>query len=569
MTQMAHRGPDHSAVLTFGEQLLLGSTRLSIIDTSPAGNMPMRSMHGDCWIVYNGETYNYRELRDHLEARGFVFRSTSDTEVVVNAYLHWGEAFVEHLNGIFAFVIFDAKRRRLVAARDRFGVKPLYYTAVDGCLIHCSEFMPLRELTADAGITPEVLTAWMHCRFVPGDRTVSRDVFKFRPAEIRVTSLDKHNTRSRIYWTPCVELEPFNQRMFDARLDRALALTARSDVPFALLLSGGLDSSAAVAILNRQGAGPASLYSCAFAGSDTTPEVRWLDAITTPAIDERPFAAEVATHIGRTCEEIQIDVKLDGSTFESMLRALGEPIASPNAIGLYLFGAGLEGRTRLALAGTGADELLGGYEQLYFGMDSSSLLDGPGLRARFADFDRGEMPCEQLLRPELVDRTYLDAFTEDAMAVFPASRYPEERLNQLSVFELAFGLPGWELDQADRLFMAYSIELRPAFLENAFVDYCLTIPSRAKRGKQPLIDAVCPLLPASVVQRQKFPGLSTPLAILEQPWFRELMRGLLEDPSDCWAPKAVRQLVSGGPSQSFDMLYRVVYLDTWLKRVAR
>ena len=243
---------------------------------------------------------------------------------------------------------------------------------------------------------------------------------------------------------------------------------------------------------------------------------------------------------------------MDFETFLAMQRALGEPLASTDAIGHYAFARSLAGRTRMVISGTGSDELLGGYERMYFKTPNpqlATLHDPLEMLRLFSNMDGGRDTPLQFLDREFVDEEYVNGLVIDTLDHFPVNQFPHEPLNQVAFFELAFGLPGWELDQADRLYMDRSIELRPAFLENGFVDYALTIPSELKRGKRVLKQAMHGRLPATIINRPKYPSLGTPRSVYGQPWFKEGLRDVFDHPLDVWDKAQIRRLSQQNPEQ--------------------
>lgn len=565
------RGPDDHGSLLIENRVYLGSNRLSIIDLSEEGRMPLKSLLGNYWITYNGEIYNYLDLRKQLVKEGVVFHSKSDTEVVLNAYVKWGESFVKKLNGIFAFVIFDKKKNKIITARDRFGCKPLYYLRLDDSIVFSSDFSLLRNLahSSSDNINLSALTAYMQCRFVPGELTLLKDIFKLKPAEVRTWELKSLSSKTHQFWEPEFEIQPYDQETFNQKFFDAVKLTKTADVTPDLLLSGGLDSAAVLAAMNKQGERKFHIFTCAFKDSDVPKkQVGFSYKISAPSIDEREYAERVAETFHFHSDSTIIDSNISTKTFLEMQRVLGEPIASTNALGQYLFAISLKGKTKLAITGTGSDELLGGYQTLYFknSKELKNISNHSVFLDAFADFDLGNVPPLRFMNQELVQTDYLEEYANKTMSMFPAKLFPDERLNQLACFEMAFGLPGWELDQADRLFMSQSIELRPAFLENSFVDYALTIPSKFKVDKSPLRNAMRGLLPKKVVDRPKYPSLGTPLSVYKHKWFKSALRSLLENPLDIWDKKAIGSITKQPQTNwDFDTLYRLIYLQLWLK----
>jgi len=568
----ANRGPDDHGSIIINKRIYLGSNRFNIIDLSSEGRMPLKSLNGNYWITYDGEIYNYSEIRSQLLKKGFHFQFTSDTEVILNAYIHWGDKFIEKLNGIFAFLIFDQKQNKIIAGRDRFGGKPLYYCQINDCVIFSSDFVLLRDLMYPNSeeIDQSSLTAYMQCRFVPGKRTILKNIFKLQPAEIKIWRVESLSSVTRRFWKPKFEPEPFKQEVFNDKLDEAIRYIKTADLTPSLLLSGGLDSAATAVILHRQGHQKLQTFTCAFKNSDTAHKPNKPNyKITTPNIDERGYAKSVANMLNFNNRSFSIDSNINLKLFSTMQRALGEPIATTNALGHYLFALALKGRTKFAISGTGMDELLGGYRDLYF-KNKNKLLktisDPMVFLKAFTDLDTGQILPLQYLNPELIQMDYLLEFTTHAMELFPTAKYSNELLNQLAFFEIAFALPGWELDQADRLFMSQSIELRPAFLENNFVDYILTIPSKIKLDKYPLKKAMLDYLPKSIVYRAKYPGLGTPQNVCEHKWFKSAVQYLFNSPSDIWNKKNIALLANQSPTKwNLDILYRLIYLQLWLK----
>jgi len=571
------RGPDDTNSERVTDRVFLGSNRLSIIDFSPHGQMPMKSLEGDYWIVYNGELYNHDELRRQLVAAGLHFRSRSDTEVVLNAYVYWGEKFVDKLNGIFAFVIFDKQQGRLITARDRFGAKPLHYTEMNGHVIFSSDYRILQSVRKPLSndLDPGAVTAYMHCRFVPGDRSVINGVFKLRPGEIKVWDVRDLSWKSRIFWKPRYSPEPFRPEVFFDKLLQAIHHTSVGDVHPGLLLSGGLDSSAVAALMSQLGNEKVQTYGCTYAGQrtqDPADEDIVYSQLTNSCVDEDDFAKTVASAFGYQHHTSVIDPTIDFGTFLAMQSALGEPLASTDAIGHFAFARSLAGKTKMVISGTGSDELLGGYEQMYFKTPNprlATLQDPLEMLRLFSNMDGGRATPVQFLDRDVVDEHYVSGLVTDTLDNFPTRDFPHEVLNQVAFFELAFGLPGWELDQADRLYMDRSIELRPAFLENGFVDYALTVPSELKRDKLVLKQAMRGRLPDTIVNRPKYPSLGTPPSVYGQPWFKEGLRDLFDHPLDIWDKVQIGKLSKQDPRQyNLDIVYRLVYLQTWHRHCA-
>lgn len=570
------RGPDDSGSVFFDNQIYLGSNRLQIIGSPGHGRMPFQSQNAECWIVFNGEIYNHKELRVELQAKGLRFKTDSDIEVIVNSYIAWGLDFVKRLNGIFSFVIYDGDNKKIIAARDRFGAKPLYYFLRDDLLTFSSDFQTVCTIAASDAplrIRNDALSTFMMLRFVPGDATIYDTVFKVNPAECICADLQKVGSlKKHTYWKPSIEPKAFDQDEFNTKLCSAILRTATADVPSGILLSGGLDSSSILAILKNDNQTVFSTYSCSFEGAEPPDDQPYnTNKITTANIAETQLAAEVATQFNVGNERYSLNLNCGIQTFISMQKAFGEPMGSPNALGLFLLADSI--KTNVApktfLSGTGADELLGGYQQLYF-KDSEDLgnVTIDELFRSFCDFDSSSDNILGFLDPNFVDDSYLNKSLQKCMEAINGIADPKERLNQLAVFEFNFALPFWEMDQADKLFMHYSFELRPSFLENDFVDYCFTIKSCDKINKQPLRQSMQGILPSRIVERAKMPSLSTPKSIIHSEWFRLLLNDVKEDPCSFWNKEKLSQFFNRpDEEQSFDLLYRIIYLQSWFKNI--
>lgn len=565
-----NRWPDHSDYLFINDNIFLWSNRLTIIGDK-TGNMPLKSLMWDFWICFNGEIYNYIELRDFLKNKWIKFYSNTDTEVVLNSYIYWGEKFVSKLNGIFAFVILDKKQNKIISARDRFGSKPLYYYSSSDFIWFCSDFISLKTLIPiqELSIDKEGLSANLVCRFIPGNKTIFKNISKLEPAEILTFNISDLKINKEFYWKAYINLKDFSQKEFDKKLTKALIMTSIADVEPSILLSGWLDSSAIVSKLSKYKEWKISTYSCSFSESISYNEIVDWSKITNGSPDESEKALKVSKEFKTNHQHIVISSKINMELFWDMQKALWEPIMVTNALGLYLFGKELKGRTRFALSWTWSDELLWWYEELYFNNISSSrkILTNKELLSSFSDFDNGDKNPLDFLRKDLQDTSYLKNFTEKKMKCFLNNNMSWEYLNQLSLFEISFALPNWELDMADRLFMDFSIELRPSFLENDFLDYCLTIPSQNKIQKSPLRISMKDSLPFDILNQRKIPSLSTPIDFLKSTCFHSLIKDLKETPLNIWDKwKLNKYLKEPYDKLSFDVLYRLIYLQSWLKK---
>lgn len=564
------RGPDESDIKIFDKKIILGSNRLRIIGEAVIGRMPLKSSNGDYWICFNGEIYNYIELREELFQAGFEFNTKTDTEVLLNSYIHFGDKFIKKLNGIFAFTIWDKEKNKIIAGRDRFGCKPLYYIDNGNFIALSSDFNVLLQLDSKEKdeIDHQALTSLLKCRFVPGERTIFKNIKKLLPGQTIYWDLETLNSKKRVFWRPNVKTKDFNQDEFNQKLSKAISLTARADTKASILLSGGLDSSAIASHLGRKKTNQFRTFSCYFKGATKELPENKQSNLSTGNLDESHLALEVAERYNYEHEVFEIDHHIDEDKFNKIQNALGEPIAVTNALGLYLLGEKLKGKTKLSLSGSGADELLGGYQDLYFkaGYDDFVLRTPQDYLDGLSDFDGGSVDPLQFLKSEYINEDYLQEYTKEVFSNFKDSQNQDDLLNQLSVFELGFALVYWEMDMADKLFMDHSIELRPSFLENEFVDYCLSIKSKDKVNKNPLRKMYKKLLPETIIKGRKIPSLSTPLSITDAEWFIKIEEDLMNNPLPFWdeetlASEEIKSKVS------FDVYYRIIYLQKWFKNL--
>ncbi|HEV3485764.1 MAG TPA: asparagine synthase (glutamine-hydrolyzing), partial [Vicinamibacterales bacterium] len=345
---VAHRGPDADGYY-FGRGVGLGHRRLSIIDLS-TGDQPLTNEDRTVWVVFNGEIYNFAEVRAELEAHGHQFRTRTDTEVIVHGYEQWGPACVERFRGMFAFAVWDDRQRRLLLARDRLGVKPLYYAPLRQGLTFGSE---LKSLLEDPEVprewSPEALNAYLTFEYVPGPGTIFKNVYKLPPAHILIA--DAAGVTVKQYWDlPFTgDGDPSRESEYLARLDALLresvALRLISDVPLGAFLSGGIDSSTVVAYMKDTSDAPVVTTSVGF---------------DVQAFDELAHARAVADHIG--CEHHEVVANPDVREILPRLAwHMDEPFADPSAVPTYYVSAAARQRVTVALSGDGGDELWAGY----------------------------------------------------------------------------------------------------------------------------------------------------------------------------------------------------------------
>jgi asparagine synthase (glutamine-hydrolysing) len=502
---ISYRGPDDDGYYLDAD-VGLGHRRLSIIDLA-TGKQPIVSADDTAVIVYNGEIYNYLELRAQLERKGIRFRTASDTEVLVNLYRTEGDRFVERLNGIFAFAIWDIPRKRLFLARDQLGIKPLYYLQRDGALLFASEAKSL--LLWDGyrpALNPEALRQSLIYSYIPGDESLFAGIYKLPPGHTLVFEDSRATLRG--YWSLEVEEDPDRgEEYYASRLIEHLTDAVRgqlvSDVPLGVTLSGGVDSSAIVALMSRMSDRPVKTFSIGFGGAG----------------DELSFARVVAEHCHTDHREFLVDPKTFTEMLPRVIWHLEEPMLSSTLPTWYLAEAVRQAVT-VILIGEGSDELFAGYRRYSFQAGLRRRLVPSALKRWLYFWDFSSLGSSRL------NGLFSDEFRRSLPTANPvktyygrAARSPGDPLNTLLRFEQRHELADFHLLRIDRLTMAHSVEARVPYLDPRLVQFANRMPSRYKlRGdfeKYILRHALRGIVPDAILERRKQP-LGTPLV----PWFR-------------------------------------------------
>jgi len=350
LQRLRHRGPDDQGIWSEG-RIYLGHTRLSILDLSPLGHQPMSYKNGRFWITFNGEIYNYLELRQELASLGHRFVSQTDTEVLLAAYSQWGVSCLEKLRGMFAFGIWDRETRTLFLARDRVGEKPLYYWTDSNTLYFASELKALVTLLPQIPeLDPVAIDLYLHYLFVPEPRTPLRGVFKLPAGHYMLIDCETLEIRPQCYWRveqiEGVEGDPVE--LIRQELNRSIELTLRSDVPVGVALSGGIDSSAIAALAAHQYQDTLQAFSIGYPGS--------------PAYDERDQAQELAASLGIPCFDIELRTEDLVDFFPDLVAAIDDPIPDISAYGHYsVTKLAADKGVKVMLTGIGGDELFWSY----------------------------------------------------------------------------------------------------------------------------------------------------------------------------------------------------------------
>lgn len=572
---MAHRGPDDQGLYR-QPGIGLCFRRLSIIDRQ-GGHQPIGNEDGSIWLVCNGEIYNHHKLRRELQARGHVFRSRSDVEVILHLYEEKGLDCLGLLKGMFAFALWDQKRRRLLLARDRLGIKPLYYTVLPGKICFASEIKPLLALPGvEAEVNLEAIDSYLTFRFVPAPLTLFKGIVKLQPGHYLTYCRGK--VRVKRYWD--LPLPATSTRNEDASAAYLLALlqeTVRShlqaETPVGLFLSGGLDSSVLLALAAGESSARLQTFSLGFTRGDRPHQGFW----------ELAEARRLARYYATEHHEIEVSPGDVPCALADIIWQLEEPLGDPTIIPLYFISREAALRVKVVLSGEGADEIFAGYE-VYLQPWQRTLLHllplplKKNLLASLATRWPAGLPGKNFLRRATlpVEAWYRGVgltFNEGekanlygpglkqvitglepeagARAYFPSGDYLSP-LEKMLYFDTKYWLADDTLLKADKLTMACSLELRVPFLDHQVVEYAAVLPPgfkiRGKVLKYILKKAVADILPPGVIRRQKL-GFTAPItswinnelhafaaAVLQSQQFRrreyfrpEVVEGLLKD----------------------------------------
>lgn len=544
---LAHRGPDGEGFHVSGP-IGLGHRRLAILDLSPAGSQPMTAASGRLWLTYNGELFNFREIRRELEARGHVFRSRNDAEVVLAAYLEWGRACLSKFNGMFAFGLWDAATEELWLVRDRLGVKPLFYSDQPGALAFASEIKGvLPALPAPPALDEEALHHFLSLNYTPAPRTFFKGVAQLAPGHYLVCGRGRP-PRTMRWWSlePRAEsLEDIETRL-ETLLDDAVRLRLVSDVPVGAFLSSGVDSSAVVAWMQRHVGHPVKTFTARFAE---------------PSYDESPQAGVVARTLGTDHTE-QVIGPADLDALPNIVWHSEELTADSSMLAVYRLAERARKEVTVVLTGDGADELFGGYPTYL-----ATRLAGWYRRVPRPVRDRVVRPVVALLpvserKGSLESRlrrfvngdvsdvarahaSWRTIFSEEekrtllAKGMWPptASLYEPllhhaaawDPVNRLLYADLAFYLPNDMLVKVDRMTMAWALEARTPYLDYRVVELVASLPSRLKCGGGFRNKALLRRVARTVLPRAIHPAPKAGFNIPVFQWLRRERRRFVEE----------------------------------------
>jgi asparagine synthase (glutamine-hydrolysing) len=599
--QLVHRGPDDDGLFV-EENVGLAVRRLSIIDIK-TGRQPITDENESVWIVYNGEIYNHAELRDRLEARGHRYRTKSDTETVVHLYEEYGQGCVQHLRGMFGFAIWDRRKRQLFVARDRLGIKPLYYRYDGSTFLFGSE---IKAILAYPGVEREFnhcsLAEYLAFGYVAGEQTMFAGIQKLLPGH--TLTLDESGKLSiEKYWDlrtrpdEASKSREYYIQTYREMLEQSVSSHLMSDVPLGVFLSGGLDSSAIAALATKIRQGPIETFSVGYDEEQ---------------FSELPAALQVAQHINSNHHEVRLSREEFFQALPQLIRHEDEPIAWPSSVAIYFVARLARERVTVVLTGEGSDETLGGYTRYAWTiknarMDTTYRAIAPEFLRRGLRNALDALSMSAGLHRKL-DHTFLKRdgeswssfYFDNFYSAFSAAEQGElltdsARANEGDAY--AGSMMYWDgssgdmlhrmlytdiktylvelLMKQDQMSMAASIESRVPFLDHQLVEFAANIPPglliKGLAGKQILKDAVDDILPHAIIHRRKM-GFPTPWdAWLSGPQLNQLEQMLTETRSidrGLFRREAVKRLFDEHRAKRRDhgnRIWRLLNLELWYR----
>lgn len=552
---LKHRGPDGEGYY-IKKNIGLGHRRLKIIDLSENGRQPMSNEDDSILVTYNGEIYNYKNLTVELEEKGHVFKSSTDTEVIVHAYEEWGIRCIEHFSGMFAFALYDEKKMTLFLVRDRIGIKPLFYYSGKNRLLFASE---IKAILADPSIPREVDAKCLHnyfsLNYVTAPLTLFKNILQVLPGHYLV--VNKKGIKSERYWDVAFTADPKDGKKsdlewleeFDYQLQRAVEMRLVSDVPFGAFLSGGLDSSSVVYYMTKVMNTGVKTFSIGF---------------DEESFNELPDADIVAESLKTNHYTQIVRPRVDDKFIKKLIWHSEEPTADSSLIPMYCLSEMTRSRVTMALSGDGADEILAGYEtyQAYYLRRLYRLIPGfvrtgfirkiadmlptsmskVSLDYKFKTFTRGaELPWQEahyywriIFDEQFKSLLYTDMFRDEIgnYTTFDFikpyfEKTADSSLNAMLEVDTKFYLPNDMLVKVDRASMAHSLEVRVPFLDHELVEFVARMPERLKlsrfyQKKVALRTIMKGRLPGMVLKKKKL-GFNTPVNAWIQGSLREFV----------------------------------------------
>lgn len=531
---LKHRGPD-DAGMYYHKNIGLINTRLSILDLTEAGHQPMCNERKDIWIVHNGEIYNYLEIKDILIAKGYKFNSITDTEVIIHSYEEWGTDCLQYFNGIFAFAIWDIKRNMLFIARDRLGVKPLYYFWNSGRFIFSSEIKAilssLKDLKEKLEVNWSAIYQYLKFRLTINNETFFKYIFKLMPGEYLV--LKENNFKIEKYWD--LPIEDYTEESFDEAkahlrdlFEESIKLQLRSDVEVGAHLSGGIDSSSVVALVKKYTNSDLKTFSGCFKEGREYNEKEYIDEVTQKY--------EVKNYITQPNEDDFIE------SFPKIVWHMDEPMVGVSVFSQFHVNKLARKYVKVTLGGQGGDELFAGYYWYYIGKikeyiknfklsDSKKTVESIYLgikKLKIKSF---------IVNAFLIKNLYFNRFTKDILNklksssmenIYPVGISTKNPIKRMMYWDIKYFLQAL-LHVEDRTSMAFSIESRVPLLDHRIVEFAFKLPYEYKVKKDItkyiFRESVKDLLPIKIYERKDKKGFPTPFDI----WIRGKLKNYIED----------------------------------------
>ena len=594
LTAIFHRGPDEDGRLVDGP-LAMGMRRLSIIDLAD-GQQPIYDESGRYAVVFNGEIYNYRELRKELIGRGHQFKTNSDTEVIVHLFEEHGPACVDDLRGMFGFAVWDHRTQELFIARDRMGIKPLYFTRTADAIVFGSEIKSLlQHPEVNVSLDHQALAAFLSLKYVPAPRTMFAGIESLPPAHCMTIAADQVTIRR--YWDVSYEkpATPRTEEQYadelDVHLREAISLRLRADVPFGAFLSGGIDSSVIVAYMSELLNEPVKTFSVGFAGGEEA--------------DELPYADKVAKHFG--CDHHTLVI--NGNDFvehaESVLWHLDQPIADQATAATHMVAKLARQHVKMVLTGEGGDELFAGYARYVGNQYEKFFRPLPGFAGRMIrggidylpGMRRGKIALAALTQRDEATRlsNWFPMLNDDAKQRLisdrlrefdtPTSAYFAQQLERCDATEpldrmlhadCNLWLPDYLLLRGDKLTMANSLEARIPLLDQELVKFAAALPAnmklRGKTRKYLLKKVAARYLPDEIIHRRK-QGFPIPIDAWMRNEAKPMVHDLLANDSvarrGLFNPQVVANMLSRHESGTHDYateLWGLMSIEMWMRR---
>jgi len=592
---ITHRGPDDEGYY-FDGPLGFGFRRLSIIDLA-GGHQPMSDREETVWVVFNGEIYNFRELRRELESLGSVLRTNSDTEVIIHGYKQWGDEVLNRLNGMFGLAIWDARQKRLVLARDAFGIKLLYYRIDGGSLYFGSEMRPVRSvMQGKTEIDTTSLDLFLRYRFTPSPYTIVKGVKKLAPGT-KLTVQNRVCEVSRWYQFKPEPFEPAKSpneareellSLYKAAIKRQLI----SDVPVGLLLSGGIDSGLLLALMNLNGSSWPT-YTVGYGSSFSD--------------DELVDGAETARQLGSKHTSVKITQAIFNEALPKIVAALEEPIAASSIVPMYFVCERARQDVKVALVGQGPDELFGGYRR-HLGVRYGALWGQmPGWMRTSLSSAVAALPRNETLKRGVYSLAISDRMRkyQHVLSILPGTQVQDlfqegvlgpnsgdailecwedlaplmtetDELGGLQFIEVRSTLPDELLMYADKLSMAHGLELRVPFVDREIVEYVERLPAnfKVRNGSQKWLHRqVCRTYLSSSILKRRKRGFAVNVV---DDWFRDAINNKMVDTLrdsgskiyEYLRPAPVRELFeahTSGRQDNHKILFSLALFEEWLR----